>query len=323
MRRFSLGSGTDRKIVVIELNGTCMNVVQMMPYTSSKRSEKQFGSEAEVRSASDKMARELISRGYAESVARGSKRASTGVATAKPAARTREYEEDEPKGVFDDIEAPAATAAPVLTRLASAPSVKSSTGDAPPKKKKGGKKKKKKAQSGDGLDKRVLAGVGAIGAVLVGIVAFIAYDFLLKPSTIVGVWQGSLVEHVISRSLTKTRYDLIVDDQRRAALAIQRLGEESTYLVGTCVVTGNRLKLALKDEDGNPKDREFKIALGHVTLDLYDPQSGELLVQMLRQRDKPVVRAHAARESKQAEPDAGGADTVNDSDEKGAEDGHR
>jgi hypothetical protein len=316
MRRFSIGSGTDRKIVVIELSGTRMSVVQMTPDAGSKRSEKQFGSEAEARSASDDMARELISRGYKEPVARGTKRASTGAAVAKPAARAREYEEDEAKGVFDDIEERAATAAPVLTRLASAPTLNSSTGDAPKKKKKtGGKKKKKKAQGGDGLDKRVLAGVGAIGAVLVGIVAFMAYDTFLKPATIVGVWQGSLVEHVISRRLTKTRYDLIVDDKRRAAFAIQKLGEESTYLVGTCDVTGNRLKLTLKDEDGNPRDREFKIALGSVTLDLYDLKSGELLVQMLRQRDKPVVRPHAApRESKEAEPPAAGdAEKVDDS----------
>jgi hypothetical protein len=31
MRRFTLGSATDRKIVVIELDGTRMSVVQMLP----------------------------------------------------------------------------------------------------------------------------------------------------------------------------------------------------------------------------------------------------------------------------------------------------
>ncbi len=70
MRRFTLGSGTDCKIVVVELDGTRMSVVQMTPDCTTKRSEKDFGSEAKARSASDQMARELISRGYAEEVAR-------------------------------------------------------------------------------------------------------------------------------------------------------------------------------------------------------------------------------------------------------------
>jgi hypothetical protein len=309
MRRFSLGSGTDRKIVVIELNGTSMSVVQMKPDAGSKRSERAFGSEAEARSASDEMARELISRGYAESVARRPKPASTGVAAAKPAAGAREFRGVGPNSVFDDVEAPAATAAPVLARLASAPNVNSATGDAPQKKKKkGGKKKKKKAQSGDALDKRVLAGVGAVGVVLIGIFGFIVYNSFIKPPTIIGVWRGSLLEHVISRSLTHTKYDLVLDDKRRAALVIQRAGEESTTLVGTYVVAGNRLKLALSDEDANPRDREFKFVLKRVTLELYDPDSGKQLVELLRFRETPVVREQAQRRSKQVKPADADAD---------------
>jgi hypothetical protein len=316
MRRFTLGSGTDRKVVVIERNGTRMSVVQMMPDSSTKRSERDFGSDAEARSASDQMARELISRGYAERDARGTKPANTGAVAPKPAARAREDEPVGPNRAFDDVEARGPTAAPVLPRLASAPSVKSSTDEAPQKKKKtGGKKKKKKGQSGDALDKRVLAGIGAVGVVFIGVIAFIVYDTFIKPPTIVGVWRGGMVEHEISRSLTLTQYDLVLDDKKRAALVLQGGREEPTTFVGTYVVKGNRLKLTVKDEDGIPGDREYKIVLGRVTLELFDPQSGKLLVQLIRFRETPVVRELAPRRSKQAEPPAGDAETVDKSDE--------
>jgi hypothetical protein len=316
MRRFTLGSGTDRTIVVIELDGAHMSVVQMMPDSSTKRSGKDFASVTEAQSASDQMARELISRGYAEREARGPKPANTGAAAPKPAQRARKLDAVGPNGAFDDLEAPAATAAPVLPRLASAPSVKSSNDVAPQKKKAtGGKKKKKKAKSGDALDKRVLAGIGAVGVVLMGVFAFIVYDYFIKPPTIVGVWRGGMVEHEISRSLTLTQYDLVLDDKRQAALALQGSREESTTLVGTYVVKGNLLKLVVKDEDGIPSDREYKIVLGRVTLELYDPESGKLLVQLLRSRDKPVVRAQSPRRSKRAEPTADDAETVDKPDE--------
>jgi hypothetical protein len=317
MRRFTLGSGTDRKIVVIEVNGTRMSVVQMMPDRSTKRSERDFGSEAEARSASDQVARELISRGYAEAAARGAKPASTGTAASKPAAKAREHEAAAPSHAFDDLDAPPAAAAPVLPRLDSAPGVKSAPDDAPQKKKKkSGKKKKKKAQSGDALDKRVLAGVGAVVVAFIGVIGFIVYDIFIKPPTIVGVWRGGMVEHEISRSLTLAQYDLVLDDKSRASLALQGPGEESAAtMVGTYAVKGNRLKLALKDEDGTPSDREFKIVLGRVTLELWDPESGKLLVQLLRFRETPVVRPLAPRRSKPAEPAESDAETVDGSDE--------
>jgi len=316
MRRFTLGSGTDRKIVVIELNGTQMSVFQTMADGSTKRSARDFGSEAEARSASDQMTRELISRGYAERVARGPKPANMGATALKPAAGAREHEGFRPNDVFDDVEAPAATAAPVLPRFASAPSVKSSVDDATRKKKKtGGKKKKKKGQSGDALDKRVLTGVGAVAVVFIGVIAFVVYDFFIKPPTIVGVWRGGMVEHEISRSLTLTQYELVLDDKRRAALGLKGARDESTNLVGTYIVKGNRLKLAVKDEDGYPSDREYKIVLGRVTLELFDPESGKLLVQLLRSRETPVVPAQTPRRSKRAEPIAGDAEAVDGSDE--------
>ena len=123
--------------------------------------------------------------------------------------------------MFDDVEAPAGTASPILQRLSSAPGARSSTDDSQQKKKKKGGKKKKKAQSSEALDKRVLAGVAAVGIAFIGVIAFVVYDAFLKPPTIVGVWRGGLVEHEISRSLTLTEYDLVLDDQKRAALSIQ------------------------------------------------------------------------------------------------------
>jgi len=263
MRSFRLGSGTDCKNVVIELSGTRMSVVRMMPDKSTKRSERDFGSEAEARSASDQMARELISRGYAERVGRGPKPANTGAAASKPAASAQGREAVEPNTAFGDLEAPAAKAAPVLPRFASAPSVKLSADDVPQQKKKtGGKKKKKKGQSGDRLDRRVLAGIGAVGIVFIGVMAFFAYDAFIKPPIIAGVWGGGMVEHEISRSLTLTQYDLVLDDKGRAAFALQAPGAKLISSVGTYVVNGNRLKLAGKDEDGISIDREYKISLG-------------------------------------------------------------
>jgi hypothetical protein len=131
MRRFTLGSGSDRKIVDIELSGTRMSVVQTMSDNSTRRSEKAFGSEADARSASNTMASELISRGYAESPAHGHKQADTGPSAREPASGSRE------RG-FDDVEAPAGAAASVLQRLTPARSVRSSADGSHPKKKKPG-----------------------------------------------------------------------------------------------------------------------------------------------------------------------------------------
>ncbi len=147
---------------------------------------------------------------------------------------------------------------------------------------------------------------------MIGIIGFIVYDTFIKPPTIVGVWGGSMVEHEISRSLTYTKYDLVLDDKRRAALALERVGLGSTSMVGTYVVRGDRLTLAVKDEDDVPTDHEYKIVLGRVTLELYDPKSGKLLVQLLRSRQTPIVRPLTSRRSKQAEP-AAAVETVDDS----------
>ena len=51
MRRFTLGSGADRKVVVIELDGRRMTVVRITPDGSTKRTEQVLGTEAGARAA--------------------------------------------------------------------------------------------------------------------------------------------------------------------------------------------------------------------------------------------------------------------------------
>jgi hypothetical protein len=63
---------------------------------------------------------------------------------------------------------------------------------------------------------------------------------------------------------------------------------------GTYSLADDRLKLSLRDEDGAEMEKEYKAVLGRVTLDLKDPQTGELAVQLLRQRDEPVIGAKSA-----------------------------
>ena len=48
MRSFTRGSATDRKVVVIEVDGKRLSVVQMLPDGSSQRSKKELSNEAEA-----------------------------------------------------------------------------------------------------------------------------------------------------------------------------------------------------------------------------------------------------------------------------------
>src|SRR5262249_45378269 len=168
MRTFTLGPATDRKVVVIEVDGPRMRVSQIKPDGTTKRSEKELPSEAEARTACEKMAQELAARGYVERPPSGTLKTRTGKpsrpapAAAKPAARAPEPEKTSLAFMLGDDEA----AGPVLPRLDAAPAAPVAGEGAPKKKRKaGGKKKKKKAESGDALDKRVLAGIGAVGVV--------------------------------------------------------------------------------------------------------------------------------------------------------------
>jgi hypothetical protein len=308
MRRFMLGSVTDQKIVVIELNGTRLSVVRRMPDGSTKRKEQELSSEAEARGASEQVARELISRGYVEQIAGGPRPAKVGRAAAQPATSPRELEEVNAEYLLEVDEVPAGTAVSELPRLAATPNAMPAAGSAPKKKPKmgGKKKKKKKSESDDALDKRVLAGIVAVGVLFIGFIGFFIYDAFLKPPTIVGVWRGSMLEHEISRLLTYTQYDLILDEQKRASLTLQ----EKYTSVGTYSLKGKRLKLTFTDEDGFSSERQFKIVLRRSTLDLIDPESGKLQVQLIRFREKPVVKVKTPPPAVPKELAAGGADTV-------------
>ncbi len=293
IRRFTHGSATEGNSVVVDLDlsGTRMTVVQKMADGSTKRSQKEMTDEGEARSASEKFARELISRGYTERVSRGPKPAGTGAAASKPSARAREI-----NPAFDDLEAPAPATLQPLPRLAGVAGTQRSADDTlKKKKKKSGKRKKQKAQGGDALDKRVLAGVGAVALALIAGIGFVIYDFFIKPPTIVATWQGGMVEHEISRKLSVTQYSLTLDDKHRAELVITE--HEPWIGVGTYVVKGDRIKLSLTDGEGESSEREYKIALSRVTLELYEPGSGKLLVQLLRTRTPPVIRAKAPARS--------------------------
>lgn len=310
MRRFSLGSSADRKVVVLEVVGSKLNVVRVKPDSATTRQMKDLSSEADARSACEKVAQELIARGYIEHGG-GRTPTASGVAAVKANARSvapiNDPDDAPPASLFDDLEPVSESIAP-LARLAVPPEPAGV-----PKKSKTAKKKKKKktAEDSDGLDKRVLAGVGAVALLVVGIIGYIAYDTFLKPPSIIGSWGGSMVEHEISRSLTHTAYNLVLDEKKNASMTI----DHQLTTTGSYSLKGDRLKLALKDDDGYPSDREFRIKLGGSTLDLIDPDSGKLIVQLLRLRGAPAAgggKADAKAEAALVDKDAGKFDPAAD-----------
>ncbi len=283
MRRFSLATSAGRKIVVIDVTGTLMSVVQMGSDGSSKRNEKELGSEQAALAASDRMASELIARGFVEQVNRGS--ASSGKARAKPRASAEpQPEAPERSFLFEDVAPPVATAEPVLSRLSAPAAAASQNGSAVKKKKKKGGKKKKAANP-DALDKRVLAGAGAFVALLLGFFGYMIYDGFFSPPTIVGTWRGSMIEFETGKPIIHTRYDLILDEKKNASMTLQ----EKETSVGTYTFKGDRLKLTFKNDDGDSTETQYKIVLGRSTLDLLDPETGKLAVQLIRFREPPVV----------------------------------
>src|SRR4051794_37876535 len=98
MRTFTLGSVPNRKFVMIEVKGPRLRVTRGDADGTTERSEEELGSEADARSASERVARDLISRGFVEQTASGPKKAKpAGTATPaaappKPAARSPEPE---------------------------------------------------------------------------------------------------------------------------------------------------------------------------------------------------------------------------------------
>lgn len=273
MRHFSLGTPADRKIVIIDVAGPRMIVTRIAPDGATKRTEKTLRTEAEARAVSQQLAGELISRGYVEQRSGGG--------------------DDDPANPYDLEEAVPVAAEPVMQRLAPRPSADPGAASSEKKPKKaGGKKKKKKKQAGDpdALDKRVLALFALVGVVLLGGLGYIVWDQFIRPPSIVGTWRGSLTGYEVGSLITHNSYDLILDDQRRASMT----QDESTS-VGTYTVKGDRLKLTLRGQndegelEDEPVETEFKISLGSATLDLMDPESGKLVVQLIRFREPPVI----------------------------------
>ncbi|MDG3006299.1 hypothetical protein [Paludisphaera mucosa] len=303
MRRFSLGDAVDRKVVVLEIQGPTLTVVRLKPDGSSSRQEQSLPSEAAARAAAEKVAQELLGRGYVEHGAAKPARtqpAAAKAAAAKPAARQAApkrpapapREEPDGGGLFDDLELVEASSPP-LARLAPLPTAAPSSEAAPKRKaKKAGKKKKGPgAANPDALDKRVLGAVAAVGLALVCGLGYMAYDAFLKPPSIVGVWKGSMVEHEIGQSLTHTAYSLALDEMKRATMSIDGGSANS----GTYSVKGGRLLLKFKDEDGESFERTYKIKLERASLALIDPDSGKLLVDLIRQFSQPASEAQSGK----------------------------
>ncbi len=302
MRTFMLGSGTDRKVVTVEVRGNVLRVTQTKAEGVGKRDEKEFAGEAEARSAAERMVRELLSRGYAERTASAKSR------QAVPAAGKSESGGLD-LGALAAAGEGVAAAEPVLPRI-TAPAAPAA--EAAPKKKKKKKSGKKKAAGDDGLDQRVLAAVGFVGVALVAVVGFLVYEAFLKPASIVGHWEGSRLDFEIGRPMVHTQYRLVLDDQNRAAMTLQ----EKFTTKGTYSFQGDQLKLALKDEDGDASEVQYKVSLGRASMDLFDPQSGKKLVQLVRFRQEPSVGGGGGAPAPSAPKDAAGGPADKAADER-------
>jgi hypothetical protein len=308
MRTFIHGTGSTRRIVAIEIKGPRMRMIQKNADGTTKQSAKELPSEDEARAAGERMARELISRGFTEQAPSGARKTASAAPASKSDAPALGLGDIQADHLFEDGEEPA-HAAPVLPRLGTAPGAGAAAESRAPKKGGGKKKKKKKAADGDALDMRVIGAVVAVGVAFVAFVGYIAYDVFLKPPTIAGTWAGSMIEYEIGRPIIHTAYRLVLDEKHKAALTLQ----EKYTSVGTYTLQGTRLKLVLKDEktedgeEGETSEHEYKVALGRTTLDLYDPESGKRLVQLIRFREKPVVGGDKARAPAPPADLAGGA----------------
>ena len=319
MRHFTHGSGPSRKFVVLEVRGTALRVVQGKVDGTTRRTERELGSAAEARSASDRMAAELVARGFLEQVSEESvvippRPAAAVGATATLASRppkmlARVGGDDD--GLDLGTLSEATDGDPVigealLPRMTGRPGG-ASTGEAAPKPKKkpGAKKKRKRAADGDGLDKRVIALFVALSMACVAFVGYLGYDTFGKPASIVGFWEGSRTEHEIGKFLTHSEYRLILDPNRNAALTLN--GKFTS--TGTYQLQGNQLLLTFKDEDGEVNESLYRVSLGRSTLDLFDPSTGAKVVELLRFRDKPAAVALA--QPPEAPQDLGNAPAAN------------
>jgi hypothetical protein len=288
-RTFALGPAMAGKLVVIEVNGTHLTLLQKQPDGAAKRREKDYKSEADARAECERLVKDLTSHGYTEQSASRSG-ASKPVPSGRKSTPAADPDEIAVRPLLDD-DAPSRGAEPVLPRLATVPGAARAASDTPKKKAGGKKKKKKKAGNPDALDKRVLAAVAAVGLGFAGLVGYFVYDAFLKPATIVGKWQGSMVEFETGGPMSYAKYALLLDEKKNASLTLQ----EKITSNGTYSLKGNRLMLMLKDEDGAEVDKEYKVSLGRATLDLMDPSRGKLIVQLIRFREAPVIAKAAPK----------------------------
>jgi hypothetical protein len=311
MRRFSMGSASARKVVVINLQGSSLTVVKVKPDGTRDRQVKTLGSDAEAERAEQQLARELITRGYVEHESgdgRPAKKAAPAAAKTapRPAARAApkpshlDDEEDDGNPYTLVEEAREEPAAPLLPRMQPVAAEQSAKPAAPKKKK---KKKGKTKGNPDGLDKRVIGAVAGVGLLLLAGLGYMSYDAFLKPPTIIGTWKGSNTEYEIGGPIIHTEYELILDEKSRASMSFQGEGMGT----GTYSLKGDRLKVELKDEEGNPSAHEYRIVLGKATLDLKEPESGKLVVQLIRFREPPIVGQQKAKRP-EAPPDVGAGD---------------
>lgn len=304
MRRFVLDSGSNRKAVTLEVRETVLRVTRSEPDGSTLRSEKTFPGAADARRAAERMAAELTARGFREQARTDAPTAPrrpaavapgrSAVLAAEPSGGPSAYADlddvDLSEGSAGDEEA----AEPLLPRQRAA----TAPGDKPKKakakaKKKGGKKRSKSRGDSPGtggdLDKRVIAALGALALLVVAGAGYFAYDAFLKPPSIVGHWEGSRTEHEIGKKLTNTSYRLILGADKRASMTLQ----EKLTSTGTYAVQGDRLRLSTKDEDGEAVEVEYKFALRRGTLDLFEPDSGQKVVQLIRFHESMAAKATA------------------------------
>ena len=124
---------------------------------------------------------------------------------------------------------------------------------------------------------------------MLGVVGYIVYDGFIKPASIVGRWVGSRVEFETGGPMSFMQYTLVLDDQNRAEMTLM---EDSTS-TGTYTLKGDRLKLTLKEKDGESTEIEYKASVGRATLDLFEPSGAKKVVQLIRSTEKPKVGGSA------------------------------
>jgi predicted DNA-binding WGR domain protein len=293
MRRFTQNNGSDERFVEIDVRGRRMTVVSGKANGSPKRQEKDFADDGEAKAAGERLAQEMLARGYVQQ-AKGSKSATVSTAT-QPVRKP-------PKSVLEDVlEEPADPAMPVLSRM-SRPAQPGAGDNGAEKTPKAKKKKRKKKKTGDQTDWIFVGGTSVAGTALIGLLSWFIWSSFLKPATIIGTWQGSKTEYEPSKPIIYTHYRLALNEQGRARMVRQKDYES----VGTYRVVGNRLKLSFANEDGEGEgqDLEYKFTLSSVTLALFDPSTGKPIVELTRMSEMDKVPGPTPKKGQEPDGDA-------------------